>query len=182
MTTSVFSKKKRLTQQIAGSRNRLYQVALAWCSDEMVADDLVQETLACGIVNYQQLRDEKRLFAWLYSILHNNWIKYLRKKKAHLELDDEQPAETQGPMNQCQELEIVAQVRKAVASLAEDQRKVIALVDLEGFTYQEVSDILNIPMGTVMSRLHRARKHLLLKLETKTRQPVTGMGNVRLVE
>lgn len=182
MTTSVFSRKKRLTQQIAASRDRLYQVALAWCSDAMVADDLVQDTLACGFANYQQLRDERCLFAWLYSILHNNWVKYLRRKKPHLELDDEQPAETQGPMNECQELEIVYRVRKAVASLAEDQREVIALVDLEGFSYQEVSDILHIPMGTVMSRLHRARKQLLAKLETKARQPISGIGTVRLVE
>lgn len=183
MRASVFNKKNRLIQQIAASRNRLYQVALAWCSDAMVADDLVQETLACAIVNYQQLRDEKCLHAWLYSILHNNWVKYLRKKKPHLELDDEQASETQGPMSECQELEIVCRVRKAVASLAEDQRKVIALVDLEGFSYQEVSEILNIPIGTVMSRLHRARKHLLAKLDTTTaRQPIKGMSTVRLVE
>ncbi len=182
MTNSVFNRKKRLSNQIAGSRDRLFQVALAWCSDEMVADDLVQETLAAGIANHRQLRDERCLFAWLYSILHNNWVKYLRKNKSHLELDDEQPSDRQGPMSDCQELEIVFRVRRAVAALCDEQRQVIALVDLEGFSYQEVSDILKIPIGTVMSRLHRARKHLLAKLEKQSSRPMTGLGTVRLVK
>ncbi|MEE9494290.1 MAG: RNA polymerase sigma factor [Gammaproteobacteria bacterium] len=173
---------KQLLRKIADSRTRLYQVALAWCSDEMVADDLVQETLACGIVNAQQLRDESCLFAWLYSILHNNWVKYLRKNKPHLELDDSQPADIQGPMHDCQELEIVCRVRKAVASLSEDQRKVIALVDLEEFSYQKVSDILGIPIGTVMSRLYRARKRLLSKLQHSQRSTMANPVNVRLVK
>lgn len=182
MTASVFTRKSRLSNQIAGSRDRLYQVALAWCGDAMVADDLVQETLAAGIVNYRQLRDEKRLLAWLYSIMHNNWVKYLRKNKSHLELDNDYASDLQGPLDDCQELEIVCRVRQAVAALPGDQRQVIALIDLEGLSYQEVSEALSIPIGTVMSRLHRARKNLLAKLEAKPFQPVTGLGTVRLVE
>jgi RNA polymerase sigma-70 factor (ECF subfamily) len=57
-----------LKRRIAESRDHLYCVALAWCGDPMLADDLVQETMASGIMNRRQLRDEKRLFAWLYSI------------------------------------------------------------------------------------------------------------------
>jgi DNA-directed RNA polymerase specialized sigma24 family protein len=67
-----------LKRRIAESRDRLYRVALTWCGDEMLADDLVQETMASDIVKRRQLRDEKRLFAWLYSILNNNWRRHLR--------------------------------------------------------------------------------------------------------
>jgi DNA-directed RNA polymerase specialized sigma24 family protein len=56
-----------LKERIAESRERLYRVALAWCGDEMLADHLVQETLTCGIAKRRQLRDETRLFAWLYT-------------------------------------------------------------------------------------------------------------------
>ena len=86
-----------LKRRIAESRDRLYRVALAWCGDEMLADDLVQETMTSGIVNRRQLRDEKRLFAWLYSILNNNWRRHLRSRKVHEELDEQLAADETGP-------------------------------------------------------------------------------------
>jgi RNA polymerase sigma-70 factor (ECF subfamily) len=154
-----------LKTQIAESRARLYRVALAWCGDEMLADDLAQETMTNGITNIRQLRDETRLFAWLYSILNNNWRLYLRRNKSHDELDEQIPVEEDGPLGHYHELEIVTRVRRAVASLPAQQRQVISLVDLEEFSYCDVAEILDIPIGTVMSRLHRARKSLLAKLE-----------------
>ena len=66
-----------LSCRIVDSRDRLYRVAMAWCGDQMLADDLVQETLSIGIAKRSQLRDEKRLFEWLYSILKNQWKQVL---------------------------------------------------------------------------------------------------------
>ncbi len=154
-----------LKDHIAGSRDRLYRVALAWCGDKMLADDLVQETMKAGIINGTQLRDKSRLSAWLYSILHNNWCQHLRKAKPFAELDDQFPSEGSEPLGACEELEIVERVRFAVASLPAEQRQIISLVDLEELSYCEVSQALNIPIGTVMSRLHRARKNLLSRMD-----------------
>ena len=163
-----------LKDRIAESRDRLYRVALAWCGDEMLADDLVQETMKAGIVNGNQLRDKNRLPAWLYSILHNTWCQYLRKSKPETELDDQFPVEGFGPLGACQELETVERVRGAVASLHVDQRQVISLVDLEELSYCEVAQVLDVPIGTVMSRLHRARKSLLAKMDETTTEPAVA--------
>jgi len=171
-----------MKSRIAESRSRLYRVALAWCGDEMLADDLAQETMTNGIANIKQLRDERRLFAWLYSILNNNWRLYLRRKKSHDELDDELPDEDDGPAGQYQELEIVHQVRRAVATLPAQQRQVISLVDLEEFSYCDVAEILEIPIGTVMSRLHRARKNLLAKFENGAVETEMGKQHIRIVK
>lgn len=178
-----------LKNRIGESRDRLYRVALAWSGDKMLADDLVQEAITAGIVNSHQLRDEKRLFVWLYSILNNSWCKYLRNKKLQIELDDDfADEERSGPFKSCEESETVLRVRRAVATLPPDQSQVIALVDLEGLSYCEVSETLNIPIGTVMSRLHRARKNLLMKLSKpaaavrKIHRKSVNKENIRVVK
>ena len=153
-----------LKRRIADSRDRLYRVALSWCGDEMLADDLVQEAIESGIRKSRQLRDESKLFPWLYRILNNAWYAHLRKDKTHEILDDNMPSEDIGPCSSCQELELVTRVRTAVASLPRDQRQVLSLVDLGGLPYCEVAEVLEIPIGTVMSRLHRARKELLARM------------------
>jgi RNA polymerase sigma-70 factor (ECF subfamily) len=182
MNKHKFSSTQALKRRIAASRDRLFRVALAWCGDEMLSDDLVQETMTAGIINSRQLRDEAKLFSWLYSILRNNWLRYLRQSKPQSELNDLLPSRELGPLHSCQELEAVERVRRAVASLSQDQRQVISLVDLEELSYGEVAEVLNIPIGTVMSRLHRARKNLLAKLENPGPKSAAFKDSVHLVE
>lgn len=171
-----------LKSRIAESRTRLYRVALAWCGDEMLADDLAQETMTNGLKNIKQLRDPTRLFAWLYSILNNNWRLHLRRTKCHDELDEQMPGEDAGPIGHYHELEVVTRVRRAVAQLPMQQRQVISLVDLEEFSYCDVAEILEIPIGTVMSRLHRARRNLLAELENTTADTDVGQAPIRVVK
>ena len=171
-----------LKSRIAESRDRLYRVALAWCGDEMLADDLVQETMAYGISKQKQLRDENRLFAWLYSILNNNWCSYIRKNKTHDDLDEHMPSAESGPRNYCEEIEMIRQVRRVVATLPMAERQVISLVDLDELSYCDVAQALDIPIGTVMSRLHRARKHLLERLENQSSVSTIARGRIHLVE
>jgi RNA polymerase sigma-70 factor (ECF subfamily) len=171
-----------LKRRIADSRDRLYRVALSWCGDEMLADDLVQEAIETGIRKRRQLRDESKLFSWLYRILNNAWYAHLRKDRKHEILNDDMPSDAIGPFSSCEELEIVIQVRTAVALLPRDQRQVISLVDLGGLAYCEVADSLEIPIGTVMSRLHRARKGLLARLDEAPPASAAAGGNLRLVE
>ena len=168
---------KNQRKQIAGARQRLFRVALAWCGDAMLADDLVQETLALGLQKVHQLRDPQRLSAWLYSILNNCWKQHLRGQRPHEELDEQRPCDGPAPETAVGRMETVRRVRTAVAALPLEQRQVLALVDLEGFAYCEVARILEIPIGTVMSRLHRGRKALLGALEgqdaTSAQRPVS---------
>lgn len=158
---------EQLKQRIAESRGRLYRVALAWCGDAMLADDLAQETMATAISKCKQLRDPSSLFAWLYRILNNKWYRHLQQDKSGRanQLNDEIPSEEPGPSRRCQQQELIVQIRQAVASLPIKERQVITLVDLDEQSYCDVAHALDIPIGTVMSRLHRARKHLLDKLD-----------------
>ena len=171
-----------LRSRIADSRNRLYKVALAWSGNGMLADDLVQETLTIAIQRHHQLRDQERLYAWLYSILNNAWRQHLRRQRSDYPYDEDLQQDDRDPEYHVQSMEIVARVRKAVAGLPDDQRQVVALVDLEGFSYCEVAEILDIPMGTVMSRLHRARKTLQKTLQEIEHQHETRTGHLRRVK
>ena len=173
---------RSLKCRIVDSRERLYRVALAWCGDPMLADDLVQETLSAGLDKRSQLRDEARLFAWLYSILNNQWNSYLRSKKSSIAVDEQIPSDARGPAEDCEQLDIVKRVRQAVATLPIIERQVITLVNLEEMAYAEVAMALDIPIGTVMSRLHRARKHLLERMEQHPQVVPTRNKNLYLVK
>lgn len=182
MIKTNFRSTQELKRRIAESRDRLFRVALVWCGDRMLADDLTQETMMLGIVNGHQLRDDDRLIPWLYSIMRNNWFRHMRRIKPQVELDDELPCDSGDPLCACQDVEMVDRVRRAVAVLPEEQRQVISLVDLEELSYCEVAQILDIPIGTVMSRLSRARKNLLARLDKPAVTPVVSRNVVRLVE
>ena len=173
-----------LQDRIIESRDKLYRIALAWCGDEMLADDLVQETITSAMRNYKQLRDEKCLFGWICSIMKNNWYRHLRKQKNYDSIDEQHhmPSEDHGPFGKCHEMDIIRQVRVAVAELTLEQRQIISLVDLGELSYCDVAQALDIPVGTVMSRLHRARKNLLKKLEKNQRQATPVFRNIRAVE
>ena len=80
------------------------------------------------------------------------------------------------------QMDIVNQVRRVVATLPVVERQVLALVDLDELPYCDVAEVLDIPIGTVMSRLHRARKHLLDKMQHATTMAPARKGNIRLVE
>lgn len=149
-----------LRDKIAASRTRLYKVALAWCGDAMVADDLVQETLALALNKSHQLRDPDRLFTWMYSILYNCWKAHLRQLKPNQELDEEVLPSEASVETLSSRIEVIERVRAAISALPVSQREAITLVDLEGFSYAEVAEILDIPIGTVMSRISRARGSL----------------------
>ena len=153
----------RLKQQ----RAKLLRVAYSWCHQRSLADDLVQETLTRAMEKCGQLRDAAQLEPWLFAILTNCWRDYLRRQRPHEDLEalEEllfEPSNT--PDMSSEQNQIVDRVQKAVARLPIGQCEVLTLVDLEEFTYAEVSAILGIPIGTVMSRLCRARQALKKEL------------------
>ncbi len=152
-------------------RDRLHRMATAWCHDEMLADDLVQDTLSKAIKNQQQLQDHNKLNAWLFRILHNTWMEHLRRYKPTTNIDDIDQWDERTPERNLSDQQIVDRVQQAIFKLPVSQRQVITLVDIEGSSYAEVAEILVVPIGTVMSRLNRARNALkksLIGMRTKS--------------
>ncbi len=150
-------------RRLEALRPRLHRLAFSWCHDAVLADDLVQDTLAKALVRSDQLRDEQALESWLFSILNNCWRDHLRARRAFLdvaELDETIISDAPGPEQNYASRQTTWRVRHAIASLPLGQRQVITLVDIEESTYVEVARILDVPVGTVMSRLSRARQAL----------------------
>lgn len=167
-------------KELGTHRKRLYRMAVAWCGDPMVADDLVQETLTRALQKIDTLRDYSRLECWLYSILNNCWREHLRRRRPTVDLDEEQFVCEDCPETVSHSTQIVHRVRHAISQLPIGQRKVITLVDLEGCAYAEVASILDIPIGTVMSRLSRARKQLQTTLaDIHEAEPRTRLRRVK---
>ena len=139
---------------------RLRRYARALTGDRTRADDLVQDTLERALVKIHLWRPTGDLRAWLFTIMHNVYINQLRSRPAGLaaELDDEAMSVAARP-TQSDWLE-VRDLQAALLRLPEEQRELLLLVGLEQMTYAEVSGVLGIPMGTVMSRLSRARERL----------------------
>ena len=159
---------------IEAQRPVLYRIAYAWCHDATLADDLVQEALSKAWPQRAQLRDEAALKAWLVSIMNHCWMDHLRKRRDFDDVEDWQDELVSGadsPEVCCERERLVSCVRAAVARLPLAQRQVLTLVDLEEFGYAEVASILDIPVGTVMSRLSRARAHLKNLLDAAMLQP-----------
>jgi RNA polymerase sigma-70 factor (ECF subfamily) len=161
---------------IEAQRPVLYRIAYAWCHDAALADDLVQETLSKAWVRRAQLRDEAALKAWMVAIMNRCWLDHLRSRRDFDDVEDwqdELESSTDTPEVSCNREQVIACVRSAVARLPLGQRQVLTLVDLEEFGYAEVAEILDIPVGTVMSRLSRARASLKNMLDITMQQPVT---------
>jgi len=170
-----------LKKRVAESRLRLYRMAYAWCRDPVLADDLVQECLVKALSSRARLQDPQRLNAWLFRILSNCWHDHLRRRPEPEPLDDDHGIDEHTPEDSHSTGELVAKVRAAVARLPPGQRQVVTLVDLEGFSYAEVAEMAEIPVGTVMSRLSRARAAMRETLaELRQARNETGVRLVRV--
>lgn len=153
-------KNREFEQALAKSRERLYRIAFAWSHSPDVADDLVQEACSKALRQRKQLRELDSMGPWLFRILMNCWHDFLRSKKETVEFDESLYIDEQTPETVNSRYETVQRVRQAMQQLPIGQREVLALVDLERCSYAEVAEILEIPAGTVMSRLCRARRQL----------------------
>ncbi len=165
--TRLFRPSACLRGAIEAQRDPLYRLAFAWCHDRALADDLVQETLLRALDRAEQLRETDRLKGWLCSILANALRDHYRRQRGFENIDDLDEtvlADQATPEIASESAELAARVRAEVARLPVGQRMVVTLVDLQGFTYAEVSEALSVPIGTVMSRLCRARGALKARL------------------
>ncbi len=153
-------RKVALVKRIEGSRTKLYRMAYAWSHDAMLADDLVQEAQMLALQKIDQLKDEAAFDGWMYTILNNVWLGYLRKARPSEDIELIVLTDNTTPEHEMLVSQIDIMVRDAMSQLPNAQRQVVSLIDLEGFSYNEVSSVLQVPIGTVMSRLNRARSAL----------------------
>ena len=151
-----------LRQALTAVLPRLYRFGLAMTGSAADTDDLVQNTCERVLLRADQLREVTRLDAWLYGIMRNIWIDEMRHRKVrrHDQIDaasevigEDGQATADGRIN-------LAAVRRAMGELPEEQRTVLMLVCVDGLSYKEAAEVLGIPVGTVMSRLSRARHDL----------------------
>ncbi len=161
---NLFCKSREFKGKLEASRKRLFRVAYSWSQDSALADDLAQETLEKALKYSGQLRDPGALNAWLLSILTNCWRDYFRRRKDMVDIDQMEFVHDITPEYEQNRHQIINHVRAAIAELPLRQRQVVTLVDLGECSYIETAVILNIPIGTVMSRLCRARDALKGKL------------------
>lgn len=168
----------RLKQEFADRRTKLYRVAYSWCHNAPLADDLVQETMLKAIKKVDSLRNQATLDTWLYRILLNNWHDYLRVQGRNVELYDLGDESQLEQADNYQQSQIVGRVRSSVERLPMSLREVVTLADFAGFSYAEIAEIVDVPIGTVMSRLYRARQKLkeqLMDLAGEGKLPVKLM-------
>lgn len=139
---------------------RLRRYARALTGDRSRADDLVQDTLERALIKFHLWQPGSNLRAWLFTIMHNVFINQLRAQPTGMTdgLDDEAAPMAVRP-TQSDWLE-VRDLQAVLLRLPDEQREVLLLVGLEQMTYEETSGVLGIPIGTVMSRLSRARGRL----------------------
>jgi RNA polymerase sigma-70 factor (ECF subfamily) len=162
----------------------LYRTAVRMTRSEPEAEDLVQETYIRAIRFREQFTPGTNLKAWLFRILTNTFISSYRKRAAQpafTELDEIDEAalyrrmrdlrggDEGDPESAVLDRLVDGEVKSALESLPEKFRTVV-LLDVEGFTYKEIAEMLEIPMGTVMSRLHRGRKALQKRLYDLARE------------
>ncbi|MDN3519172.1 RNA polymerase sigma factor [Aquisalimonas lutea] len=153
----------RLPEEIPHLRR--YARALAGNPDE--ADDLVQECLERALTRASQWNPDKAARPWLFGILHNNFVSSVRKRRRQNELQRRYPAEETIHINYEQHCDL-DMVHDAVQKLPSDQRDAIILVAVSGLSYEEASETLAVPVGTIRSRLSRAREGLRSLMSSAT--------------
>lgn len=141
----------------------LRRFAISLCRSRDLADDLVQMACERALANADRFTSGTRFDSWMLRIVRNLWIDQIRKRNAAgWEEDIDQRRDLAGALGErdAEARLSLADVVQAIADLPQDHREVILLVCVEDFSYKEAADILEVPIGTVMSRLARARKKL----------------------
>ncbi len=173
-TESPAARAARFEREAMPLLDQMYSAALRTARNPTDAEDLVQETFAKAFAAFHQYRPGTNLKAWMYRILTNTYINTYRKRQRQpkesdsSDVEDYQLARAERHTSRglrSAEVEALdhlpdSDVTRALASIGEDFRLAVYLADVEGFAYKEIAEIMETPIGTVMSRLHRGRRQL----------------------
>ncbi|MDQ7844458.1 MAG: sigma-70 family RNA polymerase sigma factor [Armatimonadota bacterium] len=194
----------RFEAMVSEHLDGLFGASLRLTRNRTRAEDLLQETFLRAWRSFHTFRPGTNVRAWLYRILMNAYIDGYRKGEREPEVVDQEDVDEFYLYSKVHESEdfrragnpeelllsslMDADVKGALDSLPEAFRNVVILADIEGFSYREIAEILGIPIGTVMSRLHRGRRQLQVKLWEYARRaryvgagpsPASGTGGTR---
>jgi RNA polymerase sigma-70 factor, ECF subfamily len=164
----------RFERDVIPLLDRLYLRAARLTRNKQDAEDLVQDTLLRAYAGFHSFRDGSNHAAWLFRILHNTWISEHRKKKRRpVEVSVDHLAEQQLSRNALRASNVMrsaegdvleslpdTEIKNALLALREPSRMAVYYADVEGLSYKEIASIMNTPVATVMSRLHRGRRQL----------------------
>jgi RNA polymerase sigma-70 factor (ECF subfamily) len=180
---SAAERKKRFESDALQYMNQLYAAALRYTKKPEDAQDLVQDTYAKAYTSFHQFEPGTNLKAWLYRVLTTTFINTYRKDQRRPQTSDSEMADwqiaeaashtsDQGKSTEDVVLENLpdSDIKQALAEIPEEFRMAVYLADVEGFSYKEIAEIVGVPSGTVMSRLHRGRKQLREKLTDYARE------------
>ncbi|MCF8267397.1 MAG: sigma-70 family RNA polymerase sigma factor [Ignavibacteriales bacterium] len=169
-------KYKKFEEHIVPLTSALYNFALKMTNDQDDADDLVQETMLKAFRFLDKFQEGTNLKAWLFSIMRNSFINEFRRvsrQPAKVDYDDIQNFYENVKSSEVQYQHVIGdafsnvlddEITEAIGTLPVDFQTIIILSDIEGYNYEEISEFMACPVGTVRSRLHRARKMLYSKL------------------
>jgi RNA polymerase sigma-70 factor (ECF subfamily) len=169
-----------LRRQMVGLLPRLRRFARSLAKDPSRADDLVQAACERALGRLGQMQENTRLDSWLFRIVYTQWVDRLRRRRtrqAHLKIVSGQyrlpqdPAELSGGR-----MAAALDLSKALGCLPEDYRAAMMLVCVEGYTYAEAAQVLDVPSGTVASRVARARETLARMLRADAAKVVALSG------
>lgn len=162
---SMTDRTDRVEDQLVAFLPNLRRFAISLCGSRDVADDLVQAACERALASAERFEPGTRFDAWMFRILRNLWIDVVRRRKtAGVQEDISEREDIAGASGE-REVEArmtLRSVGEAITELPDEQREVLLLVCIEELSYRETADVLDIPIGTVMSRLARARKNLAL--------------------
>jgi RNA polymerase sigma-70 factor (ECF subfamily) len=162
-------------KDLAGFIPNLRAFAKSLSRNADLADDLVQETLIKAFQNKQQFQPGTNMKAWLFTILRNAYISHVRRQREQqFSVGESELTDLAVPPSQLASLDL-ADFSAALARLPVEQREALVLVGAEGFSYEEAADMCSCAVGTVKSRVNRARTRLaeLLKLDTPKLHPAS---------
>lgn len=143
---------------------RLRRFALVLTANSAEADDLSQASIERALKKAHTYNDDYKLETWIYKIMQNMWIDQKRKdtrRGVHMDIDEAAGITGEDGRKTLETNDLLGKVRSIIGDLPEDQRLVVGLVLVDGQSYKDAADILGTPIGTVMSRLSRAREKIL---------------------
>ncbi len=159
-------------QLVCKYQDRLYNGLVQILRSESDAEDAVQDAFVLAFTKLESFKGNSQFFTWLYRIGYNVAISRIRRRKQTLSLSDsgerkfDFPDDGPAPSDRMEQGEDTRQLSAALDRLSEDHRSILVLREMEEMDYDAISEVLDLPVGTVRSRLHRARSALREELES----------------